>query len=82
MNPDVEEVRNILKGTRNLKDYSSDQLRRFLDLIDPMMEQELEETREAYLLKQKPITDVSLTVPPRIYLQNFGETVFHKQLPC
>ena len=59
MNPDVEEVRNILKGTRNLKDYSSDQLRRFLDLIDPMMEQELQETHEAYMQKQKPITNAS-----------------------
>ncbi|CBY22488.1 unnamed protein product [Oikopleura dioica] len=57
MNPDAEEMHNILKGTRNLNDYSADQLRRFLALIDPMMEQELEETRLAYLQKQKPITD-------------------------
>ena len=62
MNPDAEEMHNILKGTRNLNDYSADQLRRFLALIDPMMEQELEETRLAYLQKQKPITDASALI--------------------
>ena len=60
-NPDsiTSQFRDVLNGN-SLSQYSTTDLRQFLDMLDPMMAQDIDETMHSYEIKKKPIIEVSL----------------------
>merc|ERR1712110_573027 len=57
-NPDsiTSQFRDVLNGS-SLNQYSTTDLRHFLDMLDPMLAQDIDETMKSYEIKKKPIIE-------------------------
>ena len=56
--PLVSQFRDVLNG-QSLAHHSTQTLQHFLEMLDPMMAKDIDETMKAYEMKKKPILEVS-----------------------